>query len=178
MFYFKNIMRRPYDVYRRNNIAITAKFSGNVMIARSSVGQYTYIACNTVINNTQIGNYCSIAPGVQIGGMEHSHWWLSTSTSLSDKCSYDKRVIIGNDVWIAAGAIVKQGVKIGHGSVVGALSFVNTDIPENVIVMGTPARFYKYRMDPDKFEKLKATNYWNYNVDKAKDILKNFDSSR
>src|SRR5699024_9683317 len=99
--------------------------------------------------------YCSIAPGVQIGGMEHSYWWLSTSTFLSEQCISNKKTKIGYDVWIAAGSIIKQGVKIGDGSVIGAMSFVNKDIPPNSIAFGVPAKIFKKRMDPQLFEKLK-----------------------
>jgi serine acetyltransferase len=78
---------------------------------------------------------------------------------------------IGNDVWIAAGCIIKQGVTIGDGAVIGAMSFVNTDIPENSIYFGTPAKFYKKRLDDPLFEVLKKSNYWNFDAVKAKTML-------
>jgi len=109
---------------------------------------------------------------VQIGGMQHSYWWLSTSTRLSDHCISDKITTIGNDVWIAAGCIIKQGVTIGDGAVIGAMSFVNTDIPENTIYFGSPAKFYKKRLDDHLFSKLKESGYWEMNTDKAKEILR------
>lgn len=174
-FYFKNILRLPINIFKKNSISLSVRISNNVLIARSKVGMNSYIACNVVIVNTEIGNYCSIAPGVQIGGMEHSYWWLSSSTFLSDKCSYNNRVIIGNDVWIAAGSIIKQGVKIGNSSVIGALSFVNKDVPENSIVFGNPAKIYKNRFDEEIFKKLKDTEFWNYDINEAKKILKEFE---
>ena len=50
---------------------------------------------------------------------------------------------IGSDCWIGAGAIILCGVSIGDGSVVGAGAVVTKDIPENVIVVGNPARILK-----------------------------------
>ncbi|WP_289024199.1 CatB-related O-acetyltransferase [uncultured Salegentibacter sp.] len=175
LFLFKNILRLPLDKIKDNNIHFTSRLSGNTKISRTDIGKNCYIACNTVIVNTKVGNYCSIAPGVQIGGMEHSYWWYSTSTFLSNQCKENNRVNIGSDVWIAGGAIIKQGITIGNGSVIGALSFVNKDVPENSIVIGSPARIIKQRFDSEVFAKLKRTRFWEYDVKEAKLILEEFE---
>ena len=47
---------------------------------------------------------------------------------------------IGSGVWIAAGAIVASGVKIGDQAVVGAGSVVTKDVPGGWLVAGSPAR--------------------------------------
>jgi maltose O-acetyltransferase len=49
-------------------------------------------------------------------------------------------VVIGDDVWIAHGAIVEPGVTIGRGSVVSAGSVVTTSIPPDSLAIGNPAR--------------------------------------
>jgi len=108
---------------------------------------------------------------VQIGGMEHSYWWLSMSTFLSDKCRANQRTIIEDDVWIAAGAVIRQGVTIGRGSVVGALSFVNRDVPPNTIVAGIPAKPIKARLGHETFEDLVSSEYWKFKPTRAKEIL-------
>lgn len=164
-------VRFPIYLLKKNNIHFSTRVSSNSKIARSTIGKYCYIANNTNIVNTQIGNYCSIAPGVQIGGMEHSHWWLSMSTFLSNKCRANMRTIIEEDVWIAAGAIIRQGVTIGRGSVIGAMSFVNKDVPPNTIVVGIPAKVIKQRLDSGIFEKLEFSEYWKYKPSQAKEIL-------
>jgi maltose O-acetyltransferase len=48
-------------------------------------------------------------------------------------------VVIGDDVWIAHGAIVEPGVTIGDGSVVGAGSVVTSDVPPRMLAVGNPA---------------------------------------
>lgn len=51
-----------------------------------------------------------------------------------------KPIVIGRNVWIAAGAIVIGGVTVGENSVVAAGSVVTRDVPPNVLVGGNPAR--------------------------------------
>lgn len=49
-------------------------------------------------------------------------------------------VVIGNDVWIAHGALVQPGVTIGDGAVVSAGSVVTSDVPAGHLAIGNPAR--------------------------------------
>ncbi|MBL0710395.1 MAG: acyltransferase [Colwellia sp.] len=49
-------------------------------------------------------------------------------------------VCIENDVWIGMNSVVLKGVSIGKGTVIGANSVVNKDIPANVIAAGVPAK--------------------------------------
>jgi acetyltransferase-like isoleucine patch superfamily enzyme len=132
---------------------------------------HTYIGPNTVINSAVIGNYSSIAPGVQIGGMEHSLEWFSTSTALSDRCNSSTETVVGNNVWIAANAIIRKGVRIGDGAVVGAGAFVNKDVPENVIVVGSPARIIKTRLNDEMLAKISSKNFWNQSPKKINEVL-------
>ena len=49
-------------------------------------------------------------------------------------------VVIGDNVWIGENAFIQKGAKIGNGSVVAANSVVTKAVPEEVVVMGVPAR--------------------------------------
>lgn len=49
-------------------------------------------------------------------------------------------VVIENDVWVGAGAILLPGVRIGQGAVIGAGAVVTTAIPSRVLAVGNPAR--------------------------------------
>lgn len=53
-------------------------------------------------------------------------------------------VVIGNDCWIGANAIILPGVTIGDCVMVAAGSVVNKDIPSNVLVAGSPAVIKKH----------------------------------
>lgn len=54
-------------------------------------------------------------------------------------------IVIGNDVWIAAGCKILKGSHIQDGAVIGAASLVKGEIPRNSIAVGIPARVKKYR---------------------------------
>lgn len=49
-------------------------------------------------------------------------------------------VVIGNDVWIATGAVILPGVTIGDGAIIAAGAVVNRDIPPMAIAAGIPAK--------------------------------------
>jgi maltose O-acetyltransferase len=57
-----------------------------------------------------------------------------------------KPVIIGNDVWVAHGAVIQPGVTIGDGAVISAGSVVTTDVPAGMLAMGDPARMMSQRL--------------------------------
>jgi acetyltransferase-like isoleucine patch superfamily enzyme len=49
-------------------------------------------------------------------------------------------IVIGRNVWIGANVTVLSGVTIGDNAVVAAASVVTKDVPENTVVVGSPAR--------------------------------------
>lgn len=51
-----------------------------------------------------------------------------------------KPVVIGRNVWLAAGSMVLKGVRIGDNAVVGAGAIVASNVPDNAVVFGNPAR--------------------------------------
>ncbi len=56
-------------------------------------------------------------------------------------------IAIGDDVWLASGVIVLDGVQIGRGSVVGAGAVVSEDLPPYSIAVGSPARVVRDRRE-------------------------------
>ncbi|WP_165915747.1 CatB-related O-acetyltransferase [Tenacibaculum skagerrakense] len=134
------IYRSKIKLSSKNKISLSTK------LYDSKIGKYNYFGPNVIMNNVIIGNYCSIAPNVIVGGMEHDYKKMSTSTILY-KDQIRHTTIIEDDVWIGANAIIKMGVKIGKGAVVGASSVVLKDVPPHSIVVGSPAKVVKKRFD-------------------------------
>lgn len=168
IIYVFQILKRFYFILRQNQVPLSTRICENVLLVKCKIGKYCYIGRGSVINNCVMGNYCSIAPYVIIGGMEHSYWASSTSTYLSDECISGKITTIGHDVWIGAHSIIKQGLVIGDGAVIGAGSVVTKDIPENTIVCGCPAYVLKKRMGDNEWLKIKELNYYHLNQKEAK----------
>jgi len=144
---------------------------GCVVSDDTIIGEYTYIGANTTLTKAVVGRYCSIANNVSIGDGEHILDKVSTSSYFYDdpyEVLTQKECIIGNDVWIGTKSIIRRGVKIGNGAVIGANSFVNKDVPEFAVVVGSPARIIKYRFNPTIIKLITKSNWWELSIDEAK----------
>lgn len=80
--------------------------------------------------------------------------------------------IIGNDVWVGANVIIKQGVKIGTGAVIGANSLVLKDVPSYAVVYGSPARYVRMRFNEEQIKKIERSRWYEHDVVDAKRIIK------
>jgi acetyltransferase-like isoleucine patch superfamily enzyme len=120
----------------------------------------------------KIGNYCSIAPGVEIIlGLNHRSDWVSTypfrggedrrAADDTDELNTKGDVDIGSDVWIGAGATILSGVTVGDGAVIGARAVVSRDVPPYGIVAGNPARLVRRRFSDDVVDALLRIKWWN-----------------
>lgn len=141
-------------------------------MAYSSMGRMSYIGDYTTVINSQIGNFTSISWGVTIGPEEHdytrvtNHSFLYSTKSfqLVDKKQYspfEKKCVIGHDVWIGCNSTILRGVSIGHGAVIGANSLVNKDVPPYAIVVGSPAKMIRFRFEDNIIEGLLKTKWWD-----------------
>ena len=54
-----------------------------------------------------------------------------------------KPVVIEDDIWIGANAVILPGVTIGHHTVVAAGAVVTKDVPPHSLVAGVPAKIIK-----------------------------------
>ena len=162
----------PFFLFRKNRVKLNAEVEPGCFLRDSSIGAYSYVGRNCVINSTIIGNYSCVAAHVHIGGMEHSIDELSISPAIvGEKCVLGQKTVIGNDVWIGAACVIKQGVSIGDGAIIGANSFVNKDVEPYAIVFGSPARFHRFRRAKEFEKEIRETLFWNKKPREAKAIL-------
>lgn len=171
LYYFLLYIKKiPINYLRHNQIDITNRIKG-ATVNRCCFGKYNYVAPQTGMYNVKMGSYCSIGPASIFGGMEHTINKVSMSDRLSESPDVPQTVI-GNDVWIGANCVIRAGISIGNGAVVGAQSFVNKDVPPYAVVVGSPARIIRYRFSEEKIKEIENSEYWNYTPSKAKEIIK------
>lgn len=158
---------------------------------RFEIGEYTYGIPRVlaVFPNQQqklkIGKFCSIADGVRIWlAGKHRMDLVSTYPFWSFPEEWPKAinikiteridspilgdVIIGNDVWIGAEAMILPETRIGDGAVVGARSVFTRDVEPYSIVAGNPARLIRKRFDEQTIQRLLATKWWDWPTDKIR----------
>ncbi len=131
----------------------------------------------------KIGNYCSIATGVNIINVNHNYETVSTypfsvlrckDKSKESRDRYVSDVIIGSDVWIGANAIILKGITVGNGAIVGAGSVVTKSVPPFAIVAGNPAKLIKYRFAENEIRSLQEIRWWEWSDKKIEENIDDF----
>lgn len=109
---------------------------GSILLAGSVLGPLCRVGMGCIINTgslvdhgSTLSDFCSLAPGVTLGGDVH----------------------LGRRTAISIGATVRHSISIGDDSVIGASSYVNRDLPHLVVAYGTPARIVRERLPHDSY---------------------------
>lgn len=95
--------------------------------AKTDIGAFTYINASEgveIFDDVQIGSHCSV---------------YSVSTIDNKK----GKIVLKKNCKIGSHSVIMPGITVGENSVVGAFSFVNKDIPDNVVAFGVPAKVVK-----------------------------------
>lgn len=116
------------------------------------VGDGTFIGSSCEFNvarRLQIGRHCLLASGVRVRD------WDGHPLDANERRSHKrvggdgaKAVIIGDDVWIGANAMILKGITIGDRAVIAAGAIVTRDVAADTVVGGNPARLVKELSPP------------------------------
>lgn len=118
----------------------TAIHPSAIIGSQVNIGAGTVVMPNAVINaNSQIGQHVIINTGTIV---EHDNL-IDDYVHLSPNATLCGTVRVKPLTHIGAGATVIQGKMIGMQSMIGAGATVITDIPDQVVAVGTPAKVIK-----------------------------------
>lgn len=138
-----------------------------VLPEQLKLGDRSYIAGGAIVRSARLvtGSDCSInsysvlsgditmGSGVRIAshaslyGFNHGH--AVTDIPIFRQPLTVKGIVIGDDVWIGANAVILDGVRIGSHSIVAAGAIVTRDVPAYSIVGGNPAKLIRSRLAGD-----------------------------
>ena len=114
-------------------------YNNVLILGNVEVGKYTWIGPNVILDGSgglSIGAFCSISANVQI----YSHDTVEWSTSGGVKPYEYKETKIGKNCYLGPNVIIQKGVTIGNACIIGANSFVNSNVRSNTTVVGNPAK--------------------------------------
>lgn len=178
-YYFSKLIKKLHiPAIKDSYIDKTSKVCSGSHLVNVKMGKYSYIGNFCTIVNTEIGNFCSIADYCIIGGANHPINWVSTSPVFHEgrnimrknfakhEFRTTKKTVIGNDVWIGSNCLIKSGITIEDGAIIGMGSVVTKNVGKYEIWAGNPAKFIRKRFDDDKIEQIINSKWWDWDEHK------------
>jgi acetyltransferase-like isoleucine patch superfamily enzyme len=133
----------PYRRFSLGDHSVVESFACiNNAVGDVVIGSHTRIGLhNTLIGPVSIGSHVNLAQGVVVTALNHS--FGDPSLRIDEQGVTTSPVVIEDDVWIGANAVVLPGVTIGSHSVIAAGAVVTRDIPAGSLAAGVPATIKK-----------------------------------
>lgn len=133
----------PYRKFSLGDYSVIESFACiNNAVGDVMIGDHTRIGLhNTIIGPVIIGSHVNLAQGITITALNHN--FENSKKRIDEQGVSTSAVVIEDDIWIGANAVVLSGVTIGHHSVVAAGAVVTKDVPPHSLVAGVPAKVIK-----------------------------------
>jgi len=134
----------PYRAFHLGDHSVIESFSCiNNAVGDVVIGDYTRVGIhNTIIGPVSIGSHVNLAQGITVTALNHN--FDDPTKRIDEQNINTSPVVIADDVWIGANAVVLPGVTIGRHAVVAAGAVVTRDVPEFTVVAGVPAKVIKH----------------------------------
>ncbi len=111
--------------------------------AKTVMGQECTISA---FQHVSIGRECIVADRVML--IDFDHGVVEEERPVRLQGIYKRDVRVGHNVWVGYGACFLRGTETGDNAVVGSLTVVSKDVPENAVVGGAPMRVLRKRPAP------------------------------
>lgn len=133
----------PYRKFSLGDYSVIESFSCiNNAVGDVIIGDHTRIGLhNTIIGPVTIGSHVNLAQGITVTALNHN--FEDSDKRIDEQGVSTTPVIIEDDIWIGANAVILPGVTIGNHSVVAAGAVVTKNVPPHSLVAGVPARIIK-----------------------------------
>ena len=133
----------PYRLFSLGRNSVVESYSCiNNAVGDVLIGDNTRIGIhNTIIGPVTIGDNVNLAQGITVTALNHN--FDDTSKRIDEQGISTKPVIIQDDVWIGANAVILPGVTIGSHAVIAAGAVVTEDVPSYTVVGGVPAKIIR-----------------------------------
>ena len=118
------------------------------------IGDRTRIGMsNVIIGPVTIGNDIMFAQNIVLSGLNHGYEDIDIPPTKQKTTMAE--IVVEDEVWIGANAVVVAGVRIGKHSVIAAGSVVTKNVPPYSIVGGNPAKLLKqYNQETKTWERI------------------------
>lgn len=124
---FLTVLKKMVEIMTGIDIPFTARIGKGLYIG--------HFGCIILNSKTVMGEYCNISNENTIGQ--------------AGRNGVQATPVIGNRVYIAPGAKLFGGIKIGDHVAIGANAVVTKDLPDYAVAVGVPARIINYNGSKD-----------------------------
>lgn len=130
----------PYRKFWLGNYSVVESFACiNNAVGDVIIGDHTRIGLhNTIIGPVTIGSHVNLAQGITITALNHN--FDDSEKRIDQQGISTKEVVLEDDIWVGANAVILPGVTIGKHAVVAAGAIVTKDVPPHSLVAGVPAK--------------------------------------